>query len=106
MFAPYKKEVLSITSENGREFFEHEALAKKLNCEYFFANPYSSWERGLNEYQNKLIRQFIPQKTDFSLVTPELLIDIQNNLNARPRKSLDFKRPNELFLNSKVVFKT
>jgi len=106
MFAPYKKEVLSITSDNGREFFEHEALAKKLNCDYFFANPYSSWERGLNEYQNKLLRQFIPKKSDFNLITPERLIQIQNNLNARPRKTLNYLSPNELFLNTKVAFIT
>lgn len=59
-----------------------------------------------NEYQNKLIRQFIPKKTDFSLVTPELLIEIQNNLNAKPGKSLDFKFPNEVFLKTKFAFIT
>ena len=58
MMLPYKNAVLSITSDNGSEFYEHKTIAKKLHAEYFFAYPYSSWERGLNEYTNKLIRQY------------------------------------------------
>lgn len=55
MFAPYKAEVLTITSDNGMEFYGHQHIAQKLEADYFFAHPYSSWERGLHEYHNKLI---------------------------------------------------
>lgn len=102
MFAPYKEQVLSITSDNGREFFEHQAIAKKLACKYYFAHPYSSWERGLNEYQNKLIRQFIPKKMELQNIESRLLLEIQNNLNSRPRKKLGFCTPNELFLHRRL----
>ena len=61
MLLPYKKNVHSITSDNGTEFHEHPMIAKKLNARFFFANPYSSWQRGLNEYTNGLIRQYIPK---------------------------------------------
>jgi IS30 family transposase len=53
----YKNNVHTITSDNGSEFAEHEYMAKKLNAKFFFAHPYSSWERGLNEYTNKLIKE-------------------------------------------------
>jgi IS30 family transposase len=103
LLAPYKDRVLTITSDNGREFYEHEAVAKKLSTLYYFANPYCSWERGLNEYQNKLIRQFIPKKSSFELVTHKQIITYQNLLNSRPRKNLDYKTPNELFLYPSVA---
>jgi len=62
MLLPYKQFVHSITSDNGTEFYEHKWIAQKLNANYYFAHPYSSWERGLNEYTNGLIRQYIPKK--------------------------------------------
>lgn len=62
MLLPYKNSVLSITSDNGTEFAEHQNIAQKLETEFYFAHPYSSWKRGLNEYTNKLIRQYIPKK--------------------------------------------
>lgn len=103
LFAPYKEQVFTITSDNGHEFAGHQAIAEKLNAGYFFANPYHSWERGLNEYQNKLIRQYIPKKTDFKPIKPEEILFIQNELNQRPRKKLNFKTPNELFFNYSVA---
>ena len=69
MLMPYKKFVHSITSDNGTEFAEHIKMSKKLLTEFFFAHPYSSWERGLSEYTNKLVRQYIPKKSIFSLYT-------------------------------------
>jgi transposase, IS30 family len=70
MLLPYKNSVKSITSDNGSEFAWHEKIAKKLQTQFFFAHPYSSWERGLSEYSNKLIRQYIPKKqTLISLMT-------------------------------------
>ena len=72
---PYKKAVLSITSDNGTEFYEHKWIAKMLNTNYYFAHPYSSWERGLNENTNGLIRQYIPKKEHFTKFSNN---DIQN----------------------------
>ena len=106
MFAPYKEKVLTITSDNGVEFAEHEQIAKKLNADYFFAHPYHSWERGLNEYQNKLIRQYIPKKTDIKTVEIADIMEIQHQINNRPRKKLNFKTPNELFFNQSVALVT
>ncbi len=103
MFAPYKERVLTITSDNGIEFFGHEYIARKLEADYYFANPYHSWERGLNEYQNKLIRHYIPQKTDFKDVEQSQILHYQNELNKRPRKKLGYLTPNEVFLNNGVA---
>lgn len=93
MFLPYKKSVLSITSDNSVEFACHQEISKKLKCEYYFAHPYSSWERGLNEYTNKLIRQYITKKSDFNNYNDMKIKEIQIKLNKRPREKLDFKTP-------------
>ncbi len=100
LMAPFKNLVLSITSDNGTEFAMHKYIAEKLETEFYFAHPYSSWERGLNEYTNKLIRQYIPKKTDFSIVNDHHIRDIIMKLNSRPRKKLNFKSPGTIFLNS------
>lgn len=107
MFFPYKQFVFSITSDNGTEFYQHEMIARKLDAQYYFAHPYSSWERGLNEYTNKLIRQYIPKKEVFENYTNEQILKIQHKINARPRKNLNFDNPkNEFFknINLKVAF--
>jgi IS30 family transposase len=58
--------VHSIISDNGTEFTEHKYIAKKLGAKFYFAHPNFSWERGLNDCSNKLIRQYIPKKSDFN----------------------------------------
>jgi IS30 family transposase len=103
MFAPYKDQVLTITSDNGFEFRGHEYIAKKLQADYYFAHPYSSWERGLNEYQNKLIRQYIPKKSNFDDYDHLQILNIQQQLNQRPRKKLNYRTPNEVFLKYTVA---
>lgn len=85
----------SITFDNGTEFWGHESIAKLLETEVYFAHPYSSWERGLNEYQNKLIRQYIPKKTDFREVSHYRVKKIEKKLNTRPRKGLNYLTPEE-----------
>ncbi len=100
LLAPYKDLVHSITSDNGTEFAKHEYIANKLNAKYFFAHPYSSWERGLNEYSNKLIRQYIPKKSDFSLFSNMDVLRIIDKLNNRPRKLLNFQKPLKVFFNN------
>ena len=86
MFIPYKYNIKSITSDNGSEFACHEVIAKKLSCQFYFAHPYSSWERGLNEYTNKLIRQYIPKKSEFKYCNNRFIQGRQEKINIRPRK--------------------
>lgn len=98
--APYKDRVLTITNDNGKEFAEHRHVAQKLQAKVFFAHPYASWERGLNEYTNKLIRQYLPKKADLRSVTPEQLQLITHQLNNRPRKNLGYRTPLEVLMNN------
>jgi len=98
--APYKEQVHTITNDNGKEFTMHKQIGEKLQADIYFCHPYSSWERGLNEYTNKLIRQYLPKKTDLRNLETEYLNLIIKKLNNRPRKKLDFKTPMEVFLNN------
>ena len=90
-------QVHTITSDNGKEFANHEKIAKGLKCDFYFAHPYSSWERGTNENTNGLIRQYFPKKRDFRTITNMELIHAMKRLNNRPRKRLGYKTPNEVF---------
>jgi IS30 family transposase len=95
---PMKNQVHTITFDNGGEFAKHAKVAKKLGAKTFFARPYHSWERGLNEHTNGLIRQYLPKKIDFKDVTDKKIKEIENKLNNRPRKVLKFMTPLEVFL--------
>lgn len=96
--APYKELVHTITSDNGKEFANHEFIAQKLNARYYFADPYSSWQRGLNKYTNKLYRQYLPKKSNFNDYDIQFFVTITNKLNNRPRKLLGFKTPLQVFM--------
>ena len=98
--APYKQLVHTITSDNGKEFTHHQRVAQKLQADYFFADPYSSWQRGLNEYTNKLFRQYLPKKSNLKNYELQYFVDIQNKLNNRPRKSLGYKSPLQVFIHN------
>jgi len=100
LLAPFKSKVFTITSDNGLEFAEHEEMAKKLEAKFYFAHPYSSWERGLSENTNKLVRQYIPKKTSFESITDLEINKITMKINKRPRKKLGFKNPLFIFLSS------
>ena len=106
MLSPFKELVFTITADNGKEFSEHEKIAAALNAQFYFAHPYSSWERGLNENTNGLIRQYYPKKTSLVSVDKQKLADVQNKLNNRPRKTLGFDTPEQLFLYSLVALGT
>ena len=106
MLKPYQAFVHTLTGDNGKEFSEHQKISGTLNAQFYFAHPYSSWERGLNENTNGLIRQYFPKKSSLVSVNKEQIIDVQNKLNNRPRKSLNFLTPTELFLNSSVALGT
>ena len=86
--------VLTITTDNGSEFSAHKYITKGLNgVVVYFADSYCSWQKGLVEYTNKLIRQYIPKGTDFSSVTPQFIKKLQTKLNRRPREKLRFSTP-------------
>ena len=97
MFKPIKECVKTITADNGKEFAEHEAVARVIEAGYYFAHPYRSCERGLNENTNGLIRQYFPKGKDLRGVTKNELQKIMSRLNNRPRKTLDYKLPKILF---------
>jgi IS30 family transposase len=87
----------TLTVDNGNEFALHSKISSDLKTKVYFANPYSPWERGLSENTNGLIRRFYPKGTDFSKVTDRELLKVQDLLNNRPRKTLGFKKPKQVF---------
>jgi IS30 family transposase len=97
LLLPYKQCVHSITSDNGSEFYGHKRIAKYLDANCFFAHPYSSLERGLNEYTNGLIRQYIPKKQDFKNFSDSDIKLFQSKINRRPGKLLNFESPKDSF---------
>ena len=97
LLLPYKDFVHSITSDNGSEFASHKLISKKLGVVFYFAHPYSSWERGLNENTNGLIRQYIPKGTSFEGITDKYIKQIQYKINSRSRETLGFECPKNLF---------
>lgn len=78
---------------NGKEFAYHEKISASLECDFYFAHPYHSWERGLNENTNGLLRQYFPKSTDFKKVSQQEVAQSVEQLNNRPRKTLAFKTP-------------
>jgi len=95
--------VKTITSDNGREFAHHQQIAQSLKTDFYFAHPYHSWERGLNENTNGLVRQYFPKKSEFSKITERQLKKVEDRLNNRPRKTLGYKTPNEVFFKRPPV---
>jgi len=88
----------STTLDNGRENHLHYKLKENLGMDTYFADPYSSWQRGSNEYHNGLLRRYFPKKTDFSKVTQFDINEVVKEINDRPRKCLEYYTPNEVFL--------
>jgi len=88
----------STTLDNGVEFLKHGRLRQDLNMDTYFADPYSSWQRGTNEYHNGLLRRYLPKGSSFDSLTPSDLIDIVGEINNRPRKCLGYYTPKEVFL--------
>ena len=94
---PYRKNVLTITTDNGSEFACHKKIAKALGTTVYFADSYASWQKGAIENENKLIRQYIPKGTDFRELSDEFIKEIQYKINRRPRKKLNFSTPKKEF---------
>ena len=106
LMRPFLDKLKTMTSDNGKEFAQHEQLAVDLDMDFFFAHPYASWERGSNENMNGLVRQYLPKKTDFCQVTNADLVWIMDRLNLRPRKCLGFRTPFEVFFDLPVALDT
>ena len=94
---PLSEHVHTLTYDNGKEFAYHQDIDQELQSNGYFAHPYHSWERGLNENTNGLIRQFFPKGKDLIGVTDKDIQIVMNKLNNRPRKCLGFKTPNQVF---------
>ena len=97
MLEPYKQYIKTITTDNGTEFTFHEYITQKLGVKVYFADPYSSWQKGAIENANGLVRQYIPKSSEFSKVTHQKVKQVMEKINARPRKKLNFLTPNECF---------
>lgn len=103
LLAPLAARVHTITVDNGKEFCEHELIAAGLQARIYFAHPYASWERGLNENTNGLVRQYFPKKFEFNRITDKDLQQVEDLLNNRPRKTLGYRTPNEVFFKQRSV---
>jgi IS30 family transposase len=94
----------SLTYDQGKEMSEHQKFTIDSRIQVYFAHPGSPWERGTNENTNGLIRQYFPKGTDFTQVTIEEIKKVQRKLNNRPRKVLDYYKPDEV-INKLVALK-
>lgn len=103
LLMPHKDKCHTITFDNGKEFAGHESIAAELQASVYFAHPYSSWERGLNENSNGLIRQYFPKGMDLTDVTEEQVQLAVERLNHRPRKVLGGRSPHEVLFGVSSV---
>jgi len=87
----------TLTVDNGKEFADFKELERKTGFDVYFADPYSSWQRGTNENTNGLLRQYFPKGCDLSRVTDQMLAEAVRKLNHRPRKCLGYRTPHEVF---------
>ena len=97
-FGEKVEKVKTLTLDNGKEFYRHRKFAEALNAQTYFCRPYHSWEKGLAENTNGLIRQYFPKQTDFREITDDEIQKVADNLNHRPRKTLGYETPSSLFL--------
>ena len=103
LLLPVVDQVHTLTSDHGKEFAYHEQIAERLQLQFYFAHPYAAWERGTNENTNGLLRQYFPKKQDFRQVSSKDVLTAMAKLNFRPRKSLRFKTPFEVFFHLSVA---
>jgi len=94
---PIADRIKTITYDNGKEFAAHAEIAASLGARCYFAKPHHSWERGLNEHTNGLVRQYFPKGTDFTTLTHADVQWVEDKLNSRPRKILGYRTPREVF---------
>lgn len=104
LLTPFKDTCYTITFDNGKEFAEHEIIASELQTSIYFAHPYHSWERGLNENSNGLLRQYFPKHIELTDITEEQVQRAVERLNHRPRKVLGFRSPHEVFFGVEMCY--
>ena len=97
LLLPFKEAVLTITTDNGSEFIDHQTITKKIGATVYFADSYCSWQKGAVENTNKLIRQYIPKGASFDEFSDRDLMEIQKKINRRPREKLNFSTPTKEF---------
>ena len=98
---PLADQIETITYDNGKEFASHAQIATSLGALSYFAKPYHSWERGLNEHTNGLFRQHFPKGSDFSILSDADVQRVEDKLNSRPRKILGYQTPREIFFSAR-----
>ena len=81
---------------------KHKELKLETGIDVYFADPYSPWQRGTNENMNRYVRKFIPKGTDLSKISDKYIRELQNNLNNRPKKCLNYLTPNEVHFGIKI----
>ncbi|MDA9558121.1 IS30 family transposase [Vibrio sp.] len=102
LLKPFKKLCDSITFDNGGEFASHEWIGKRLKCKTYFAKPYHSWQRGLNENSNGLLRRYFPKRTSIADISEQHLANVSLLINMRPRKTLGYLTPLEVLTGKRV----
>ncbi|QFT53915.1 IS30 family transposase [Microbulbifer sp. THAF38] len=102
MLKPYQAICKTITFDNGGEFAGHQSIAQKLGCRIYFAKPYHSWERGLNENTNGLLRRFFPKGVEIGKIPKSRIDDAVFRINTRPRKVLNYLSPLEFLVGKRV----
>ena len=96
LLLPYKKHIKTITTDNGPEFAANRLITKYLGAVVYFADPYASWQKGVLENTNKLIRQYIPKQANFDDFT-DMIASIQKKINSRSIQKLRFETPKAAF---------
>ena len=87
----------ALTWDRGLELAAHKDFSIATDVKVYFCDPQSPWQRGTNENTNRLLRQYFPKGTDLSACSQADLNRIALRLNQRPRKTLDFRSPSEVF---------
>ena len=103
LLTPLVAQVHTITFDNGKEFVLHEEISAALRAPIYFTHPYAAWERGLNENTNGLVRQYFPKKHNFRTITNRAIQRVEQLLNNRPRQTLGYRTPNEVFFKQRVL---
>ena len=102
MLKPFRQLCKTITFDNGGEFAGHEKIAPALDCKIFFAKPYHSWQRGLNENTNGLLRRFFPKGMKMGQLSKKEIEAAELSINMRPRKALNYLSPLEFLTGQRV----
>lgn len=97
--------IKTITFDNGSEFAYFKSIEELFECDVYFADPYSSWQRGSNERSNGLLRRFFPKGTSFKDLNEIELALNQKRINYMPRKMLNFLTPYEVFYNNSIALR-